>query len=220
MPEIVIGTTLTTFAMSDPGVWGSWLKNQDCDAWTFVAIETDSRGIGLFDPLLPKVTDFWSYSLNDGRTKVEMSNRNRHIAVGQNLVLEHATDVEAEWLMLLASDTAPPRGAVQKFLDIHDMYGHKAMGGAVDAHPMRGWDTSVVGLERRALHSGFLFLHRDVFSRVRCRTANARGDAPFVTDIESTGYPFVVSTDIVGRHSGPAVPYKQRYSGEDLAVRW
>lgn len=128
---IVVGTTLTTYAMLDPKrsfLWDAWLRNAEeiqqshDDVRYFCAIEFDGRGIAPFGPLLDRLREVggvhWRFMLRDGRTKVTGENRGRHITMGQNLISEYATSVGATHLLHMASDTEPPADVLPKLLAV------------------------------------------------------------------------------------------------------
>src|SRR5437870_4352601 len=97
--SILVGTTLTTYAMSDPDAWGSWLRNAEqvrdstgLDVSYFAAIETDARGLEPFQPLTDRLSDLWhaqprsgepflEFQLRDSRTEVTQANRLPHITL-------------------------------------------------------------------------------------------------------------------------------------------
>lgn len=140
---ILVGTTLTTFAMRDEGYWGSWLVNAEEiqrnsgyeNVTYFAAIETDSRGLEPFAPLLERLHEVlggmhWSFTLDDGRSEVTTHNRLRHITTGQNLVFERACSgaergQNITHVLFLAADLAPPPDVLPKLLALR----HPVVGG-------------------------------------------------------------------------------------------
>ena len=96
---IVVGTTMAAFVMDQEDTWASWMRNAEAVKSThpevqyFVAIQVDKRGLEPFQPLLDRLAEiggeYWTYSLDDGRTSVTTANRLRHIVVGQNLVVDY-----------------------------------------------------------------------------------------------------------------------------------
>lgn len=131
---IVVGTTLTTFAVLDPErsfLWSSWLRNAEAiqDSHEdvvqyFAAIEIDARGEAPFRPLLDRLEQlggtYWTYSLNDHRTSVTQANRGRHITFGQNLISEYATAHHATHLLHMAADCEPPADVLPKLLAVRN----------------------------------------------------------------------------------------------------
>ncbi len=131
---VIVGTTLTTFAMADPHAWGSWLRNAERqqamaaeaghDLRHFAAVETDARGIEPFADLVNAIDslggEWWTYSLDDGRTKVDMGgSRWRHITMGQNIVTEYCQSrPDVDWLLFLAADCAAPSDIVPRMLEM------------------------------------------------------------------------------------------------------
>lgn len=243
---IVIGTTLTTFAMSDEDAWSSWLHNaealaadahaNDHDVRIFVAIEIDRRGIGLFEPLLQRMREIgehctnvdvehWTYMLDDGRTTVSTANRLRHITVGQNLVTDYAVSAHADWLLFLAADLRPDLHTFTKLLDMRWPYvgGEVATycldGPRVERHPDTG---QAFGFEV-ASHmptAAYVMLRRDVFRRLRWRWDYEDGsdDPCLYRDAkEHLGIGALVRKDCIGVHYPVSVPaIEQR--GYDMTV--
>jgi hypothetical protein len=139
--SILLATTLTTYAMQDPGTWASWLDNADTLRESvservdyFAAIETDARGLDPFLPLLDVLNalcmhpahpgDPWlEFQLRDERTEVTQANRLPHITMGQNLVTQRAVDDEAcEHLLFMAADCMPPDDVLPRLLELDHPY--------------------------------------------------------------------------------------------------
>lgn len=130
---IVVGTTIASFAMSEPDAWSSWLKHAERqqamaaelghDLRHFAAIQVDARGIEPFADLCQAITnlggEWWTYSLDDGRTKVDMTNRWRHIVVGQNLVVDYCqARPDCTHLLFLAADCAASSDIIPRMLEM------------------------------------------------------------------------------------------------------
>src|SRR5882757_10010822 len=101
--------------MDDPDIWGSWLRNAEAmkeshldSVQFFAAIEVDARGLEPFGALLDRLREiggeWWTYSLDDGRTTVTTANRLRHITFGQNLATDYAVSTQATHLLFMAAD--------------------------------------------------------------------------------------------------------------------
>lgn len=130
---IVIGTTLTTYAMLDPDrsyMWDAWLRHAELIIETapdevryFVAIETDARGIEPFQALLDRLEkiggEYWRFDLDDGRRDVHTFNRLRHITMGQNLLSDYAHAMGATHLLHMAADCEPTPAVLPKLLAVN-----------------------------------------------------------------------------------------------------
>lgn len=223
---LIIGTTLAKFAMSKKEAWSSWLgATAPAPVRHFAAVELDGDGSSPFGPLYqhPQLDCSWNFTLQDGRTSVDMANRHRHIAMGQSLVMQYASDVRAEWLLLLAADCAPEPDWWAKLMEAHNDHGSKALTGQVTAHPRQG--VPLAGLYPREIHpshGGFILLHADIFTRLRSRAdVDVGDDYAMVRDIESFfDESLVCRTDVRVDHYTNVTPYAQRYNGKDLEVRW
>ena len=238
--KILVATTLPAMAMGDPDAWSSWLKHADRQRLMaaeagygfehFAAIQTDGRGLVPFHPLLARlrelVGDWWTYSLDDGRERITMTNRWRHITFGQNLAVERAqADPEVEWLLFLAADCAAPSDIVPRMLEI----GHPLCGPYISTYGLRGPAVTHrpdgtpydFPLEDAMASAAALWVHRSVFRRIRFRwdLDDAMSDDPcFHADARDLlGVPTLVRMDVLARHYPEAVgDYESR--GYDTAV--
>ena len=257
-PTVVVGTTLTTFAMQDRDAWSSWLRNAERqramadagghDLAHFAAIETDARGIEPFADLCQALTDlggsWWTYQLDDGRTRVDMGgSRWRHITVGQNLVTEYCQSrPDVEWLLFLAADCAAPSDIVPRMLEMqhplcapyittYGLRGPKALGsyrlwptadGGVRATTAGGYSYSPEwGVEEAIASAAAIWIARDVFRRIRWRwdlDERMSDDPCFHRDaLTLLGLPTHVRHDVLARHYPEAVgDYESR--GYDTTV--
>lgn len=214
---IVVGTTLTTFAMSDGDAWRGWLLNAealreqtDDEVWFFAAIEIDARGLEPFAPLVERLTElggeYWTYHLDDGRTAVDLTNRLRHITVGQNLVTDYAVSTCAEWLLFMAADCAYPPDALNKMRELN----HPLVGGHVPTYGLDGptvpkyIPTHRTDVREHMATAAFVLLHRDLFRYLRWRWDLDAGmsDDPCLHYDASTFHetPTYVHHGVVGRH--------------------
>ena len=194
---VLVGTTLTTFAMDDPDTWGSWIRNAeairaavpDVRVEFFAAIQTDARGLDpLFDPLLDRLTDldldpvdtatgqWWDYRLDDGRTSVTTANRLRHLTMGQNLVTDRAvSDPAITHLLFMAADCQAPDNVLAELLPMdHDYvapfiptYGLRGDPVPWAVRDGDGWRT--VPCERAMPSAACVLLGRRVYNRLRWR---------------------------------------------------
>lgn len=252
---VVVGTTLTTFAMQDPHAWGSWLRNAERqramaeaeghELVHFAAIETDARGIEPFADLVNAIDslggDWWTYTLDDGRTKVDMGgSRWRHITMGQNIVTEYCQSrPDVDWLLFLAADCAAPSDIVPRMLEMQ----HPLCAPYITTYGLRGplavWphikrddgdDWAVNrrqpypaewGVEAAMASAAAIWIGRDVFRRIRWRwdhDAQMSDDPCFHHDaLHLLGLPTHVRHDVLAKHYPEAVgDYESR--GYDTTV--
>lgn len=234
---VVVGTTLTTFAMQDPHAWGSWLRNAERqqamaqaaghELTHFAAIETDARGLEPFADLVNAIDsiggEWWTYTLDDGRTKVDMGgSRWRHITMGQNIVTEYCQSrPDVDWLLFLAADCAAPSDIVPRMLEMrHPLcapyittYGLR--GELVESYPAE-W-----GVEDAMASAAAIWIARDVFRRIRWRwdlDERMSDDPCFHHDARTLlGVPTHVRHDVLAKHYPEAVgDYEAR--GYDTTV--
>lgn len=249
-PKVVVGTTLTTFAMGDRDAWSSWLKHAErqidmadhagFDLVHFAAIEVDGRGLEPFAPLLAELNrlggHWWTYSLDDGRTEVDMGgSRWRHITFGQNLVTERCqSDPDVAWLLFLAADCAAPSDIVPRMVEMD----HPIVAPFITTYGLRGPkvkasfglmnrnDQTVVyppewGVEDAMASAAAIMIHRSVFRFVRWRwdlDAGMSDDPCFDFDTRARlGIPTHVRHDVIAKHYPEAIgDYKSR--GYDTTV--
>ena len=241
--KIVVGTTLAAMAMGDPDIWGAWLRNADrqrmmaadagYDLTHFAAIQVDGRGIEPFEPLLEALEalggNWWTYSLDDGRDRVTMTNRWRHITFGQNLVVERCqADPDVDWLLFLAADCAAPSDIVPRMLELdHPLCGpyittYGLRGTPITASPSTGMPYRAEWRCEQAMASAAaLWIRRDVFRAIRWRwdlDAGMSDDPCYHHDAEHLlGVPTVVRHDVLARHYPEAIgDYESR--GFDTTV--
>lgn len=216
---IVAATTLCAFAMDDPDTWGSWLKNAEKmrelgveargePVHFFAAIELDARGIEPFKPLVDRLAeigaDYWTFTLDDGRTSVTTANRLRHITMGQNLCTDFCSTPGIDWMLFLAADCRPPADAVERLLEVK----HPLVGGHVPTYCLEGklvigypleWD-----VQAHMPTAAFVMIHRKIYTRLRWRwdAVNGMSDDPAyhydaATLMHTDAY---VRHDVIGRH--------------------
>lgn len=255
---VIVGTTLTTFAMQDPDAWSSWLRNAERqqamaqaeghELVHFAAIETDARGIEPFADLVNAIDslggEWWTYTLDDGRTKVDMGgSRWRHITMGQNIVTEYCQSrPDVDWLLFLAADCAAPSDIVPRMLEMQ----HPLCAPYITTYGLRGplacrsaewvaddetgsgwWDErgpaypAEWGVEDAMASAAAIWIARDVFRRIRWRWDLDEGmsdDPCFHHDaLHLLGLPTHVRHDVLARHYPEAVgDYESR--GYDTTV--
>jgi len=181
---IVVGTTLHAYVMDNIDHWGSWMRNaekvkeeyQHFGNWTdvkyFAAIQIDSRGLEPFGPFLKRLEEiggeFWTYSLDDGRTEVTTKNRIRHITVGQNLVNDYAMSIPScTHMLFLAADTMPPNDILPKMLEMN----HPLCAPYITTYGLRGprVDKYSFPVMNAMASAAAIFIAREVFSGIRWR---------------------------------------------------
>lgn len=230
---VVVATTLAAFAMSQEDRWRSWLNNAEAlrdshpDVRFFCAIEVDARGLDPFALLLDRLTDlggdYWSFSLDDGRTRVTTANRLRHITTGQNLVADYCSTPGISHLLFLAADCTPPPDAIPKLLEVdHGIVGgHVAtyclFGDRVDGYP-ESWD-----VQAHMASAAFMLIRRDVFKRLRWRwdaEAGLSDDPAYHFDaMDLLEVPTYVRHTVVGRHYPESIgAVETRFSVEAMEV--
>lgn len=243
--SVVVATTLTHFAMGDPDTWSSWLINAEAirashpDVRYFAAIETDARGEEPFRPLCDRLSgmdgDWWTFSLDDGRSEVTTANRLRHITLGQNIATDYAlSDPACTHLLFLAADLEPPPDTLPKLLELD----HPLVGGHVPTYCLDGpmakrvdlepdwWDLDTpaypcLDVRVHMASAAFVLIRRDLLRYVRWRwdlDAGMSDDPCLHHDARAFhGVETLVRHDCVGRHHPEAIPAIER-RGHDLSV--
>jgi len=231
---IAVCSTLTTFAMGDREVWGSWLDNAEAikasvpdDVLYFCAVEIDARGLDPFIPLLDELStmdaDWWTYHLDDRRTEVTTSNRLRHLTMGQQLASEYATSVGATHMLFLAADLEPPGDCLPKMLEV----GHPLVGGHVPTYCQGVNDPTLAeypaewDVREQAMTAAFVLIGRELFKAVKWRADPDLGltDDPCFTHDAMTfhGVRTLVRRDVEGRHHPESIPAVE-HRGYDMSV--
>ena len=233
--KIVVGTTLPTMAMlGHEDVWSAWLKRADrqramaadegYELRHFAAIQIDARGLEPFEPLIEALHrlggEYWRYMLDDGRDKIDMTNRWRHITVGQNLVTEYCqSDPDVEWLLFLAADCAVSSDIVPRMLEME----HPLVAPYSPTYGLRGpkVDRYEYHVEDAMASAAAIFINRSIFTKIRWRwdlDAGMSDDPCFHHDArELLGVPTYVRHDVLARHYPEAIgSYEDR--GYDTAV--
>jgi hypothetical protein len=206
----------------------------------FAAIEVDGRGLDPFAELLAELNrldgHWWTYSLDDGRTEVDMGgSRWRHITVGQNLVTDRCqSDPDAEWLLFLAADCAAPSDIVPRMVEMR----HPIVAPYITTYGLRGPKAEVPygvppdyravssypvewGVEDAMASAAAIMIHRSVFRVVRWRwdlDTKMSDDPCFHLDARRcAGIPTHVRHDVLAKHYPEAIgDYKSR--GYDTTV--
>lgn len=225
---IVVGTTLTTFAMSKEPTWSSWLKNAEQlvanspeKLQFFASIEVDARGIEFFSPLTERLNEIggehWTFTLDDKRTEVTGANRIRHITTGRNIVHDYAIEKDATHILFLDADMMPPDDTLPRLLEME----HPIVGGDVPTYCLNGpvVDKYPYPVQSHMNTAGFLLLERQVFERIKWRgDINLTDDPCFHRDVvDFLGFNTYVRKDVVGQHYPRHVPSITR-RGYDMTV--
>lgn len=221
---IIVGTTTAAFAMDNPDTWGSWMKNAEAvrenyqrfanysDVKYFAAIQVDARGIEPFKPFIERLEaiggEYWTYSLDDGRTSVSTKNRLRHITTGQNIVVEYAqSHADCTHLLFMAADCMPPDDIMPKMLEMdHPLCApfirtYNLRGPKVEKYPFPVMDALA--------SAACIFIARQVFTRLRWRwdlDMNLSDDPAYHYDAKNLlNIPTYVREDCLAKHFPEAI---------------
>ena len=240
--KVLVATTTASQFMDDPDVWGAWLygaeelrsvsAEENVQVDFFAALEVDGRGAEPLQPLIQRLAEVdgehWTYQLDDGRTKVDMNNRLRHITMGQNLATDYACAGWYDWMLFLAADLQPPPDAIVQMLKL----GHPLVGGDIptyglDGAPVTGLtDADGAPLEadvrEHMASAAFVMTHRDLFRFLRWRwdiDAGMSDDPCWHHDaIKFHGIDTWVRHDVVGRHYPEVIGSYEQRGRADLRV--
>lgn len=221
-------------AMGDRHAWSSWLRNHERQiamaeaagyrVQHFAAIQIDGRGVAPFVELLDELDaiggQYWTYSLDDGRTSVTMTNRWRHITFGQNLVVDYCqARSDVSHLLFLAADCAVPSDIVPRMLEME----HPLVAPFISTYALRGptVDRYPYHVEDAMASAAAIFIERSVFRRIRWRwdaDAGMSDDPCYHHDaLTLLGVPTYVRHDVLAKHFPESVgDYESR--GYDTAV--
>lgn len=239
---IVVGTTLTTYAMLDQDrsyMWDAWLKNSlqikqshPAGVRYFAAIQTDARGLDPFEPLLTRLEaiggEYWRYSLDDGRTSVHTHNRLRHITMGQNLLSEYGNSfTDATHVLHMAADTAPPADVLPKLLEVNNPLAAAYCGTyGLRGDELQGYEFPVTGPSPvgAPFAAVCVLLQREVFKRLKWRYDIDLGmsDDPALTyDVkEFLNVDVRIRLDCAAEHYPATISsVETRYPGLDMSVQ-
>lgn len=214
---IVVGTTLAAFVMDQEDTWASWMRNAEQIKAShlpgikyFAAIQVDARGLEPFQPFLARLAaiggEYWTYSLDDGRTEVTTNNRLRHITMGQNLVTDYSVAARATHLLFMAADCMPPDDCLPKLLEM----GHKFVAPFITTYGLLGPDVDGYGYRvMDAMPSAAcMLIERSVFKRLRWRWDYEDGsDDPcyWLDARELLGVRAHVRKDLLAKHYPEAI---------------
>lgn len=216
---IVVGTTVHAFVMDNPDHWGSWMRNaeqvkenylrvdQSAEVKYFAAIQVDARGLQPFGPFLERLAaiggDYWTYSLDDGRTTVTTQNRVRHIVVGQNICNDYSMSIPScSHMLFMAADCMPPDDVIPKMLEMN----HPLCAPYIRTYGLRGprVEKYPFHVEDAMASAAAIFMDRVVFSSIRWRWDMDRkmsDDPCFHHDAKAyLGVPTYVRHDCLARH--------------------
>ncbi|WP_213451575.1 hypothetical protein [Rhizomonospora bruguierae] len=227
---IVVGATMTGFATGRPETCLSWLRTAEALADShpdgvrfFAALELDGRGRPPFEPVFNRLHrlggEWWTFTLDDGRTEVTSGNRYSHICAGRNLITDYALSAGASHILHLDADMCPPPDALPKLLTLD----HPLVGGEVPTYNLRGPAVAQYPfrVESHMNTAGFLLVERSVFRRLRWRwdmDAGMSDDPCYHADArELLGVETYVRKDVIGRHWPENIPPLEG-RGYDLRV--
>lgn len=233
---IVVGTTTAAFAMDDPNTWESWMRNAEkvkenyqrfgdfSDIKYFAALEVDARGIEPFRPFIERLEaiggEYFTYSLDDGRTSITTLNRLRHITFGQNLVVDYCqANPAVTHLLFMAADCMPPDDIMPRMLEMD----HPLVAPYITTYGLRGpkverYNYPVMDTMASA---AAIFIARSVFTKIRWRwdlETNLSDDPAFHHDaLHLLNIPTYVREDCVARHFPESIGAIET-RGHDLTV--
>lgn len=224
---------MAAFVMDQPDTWGGWLVGAEelranaeavgHEVEFFAVLEVDGRGTAPFNPLFERLLaiggGYYTYSLDDKRTKVTGGNRILHIVTGRNILTEYAVSrSDCTHLLYLDADTTPPPDAIPRLLEVD----HPLVGGDVPTYCLSGPPVPEYPfpVEEHMNTAGFLLADRSIFRAVRWRAdpdLNLTDDPCFHADALALGVPTYVRKDVQGSHHPPSIgPIEAR--GHDMTV--
>jgi hypothetical protein len=230
---VVVGTTTCAAYMDQEDTWGAWLYAAEAmqifalgggyEVRFFAALEVDARGLAPFQPLLVRLAElggeYWTYSLDDGRTQVTTANRIRHLTMGQNLVNDYCCgDPDVSHLLFMAADTEPAADAIDLLTEVN----HPVVGGEVTTYGLHGprITTFPFVVEEHMATAAFVMLSREAFRLLRWRWDLDEGmtDDPCLhADALQRGWSTYVRKDCIGRHYPEAIGAVET-RGHDMTV--
>lgn len=235
---IVIGNTLTTYAMLDPDrafLWESWLLHAEKIKETheiqyFCAIQIDGRGKEPFKPLTDRLDEiegkYWFYTLEDGRTRVTGENRGRHLCAGLNMVGDFATANHATHWLRLESDCEAPVDVIPKLLEVDNGLAAAACSTYFNYDHPAIWalhNRNGVNVAQGPMTAVCLLTSRELFKRLKWRwdpDLSMTDDPSYSKDAKDLfGVDTVTRLDCVALHHPAAIgPIDTRYPGLDMEV--
>lgn len=233
---IVVGTTTAAFAMDNPDTWQSWMRNAEqvkenfqrfanfSDIKYFAALQVDARGIEPFKPFIERLQaiggEYWTYSLDDGRTSVTTANRLRHIVVGQNAVVDYAqSHPDCTHLLFMAADCMPPDDIMPKMLEMN----YPLCAPFITTYNLRGPRVLEYPypVENTMASAAAIFISRQVFTKIRWRwdlDTNMSDDPCYHHDsLKYLGIPTHVRMDCIAKHFPEAIGAIET-RGHDMTV--
>lgn len=236
---IVIGGTLTTYSVLDPErsyLHDAWLRNAEAikethpDVHYHTSIQLDGRGLDPFTPLLKRLDEvggtYWTYTLDDGRTKVTGENRGRHLCAGLNLTGEYATAVGATHWLRLEADTEAPVDVLPRLLEVKNGLAAAACSTYFTYEDTQHWFLShrhSFPVVSGPMTAACLLIERGLFTRLKWRWDLDRGATDDPTYSLDAMHLFQVATltrlDCVALHHPASIgPVDTRYPGLDMSV--
>lgn len=238
MTELVVGSTIAPFK-ADSNEHMDWVDNAaelasdaqaaGFDAVTFLAVlELDARGTDVYDDLLSHIAsvavlndgvfgEHWTFSIDDGSTLVDGSNRLVRICTGRNLIQEYATrQADTSHILFLDSDIRVPSDSVSRLLELD----YPLVGGDVPSYCQQLNHITMhngIACDRRWNTAGFLMVRREAFTKLHWRYDLDRGmtdDPCYDADAIEAGFGgTLVRRDLQAWHR-PLQPLENR--GHDL----
>lgn len=213
--RILIGTTLTSFAMRQEETWKPWTRHGE-EHDRFAAIEASP--FSSEEDLIPylkmhdHLKDFRYYTLDDGREKVTTANRGLHIAMGRNVILDYAEINGYDYVLMMDADIEMEPDTIDKLLEV----GSHVVGAYCSTFNQNGELASMfpMGEVRYHLATGCTLIEREVFTKIRYRPADDWG---FMEDCERLGYLHKVRHDAPVKHYPEHIPPLEA-RGYDLSL--
>ncbi len=211
---ICVGTTLAAFAMDQVDTWKAWTYHAEAIRQSypvgvqyFATIQVDARGLEPFKQLLERLAEiggeYWTYSLDDGRTQVTGGNRLRHLTTGQNLVMDYCcSNMDCSHLLFMAADCAPPQDIITRMLEMN----HPLVAPYITTYCLHGTPVNKYPfpVEEGMASAAAIFIAREVFRFIRWRydrDANMSDDPCFHHDAQKfLGIPTYVRMDVLAKH--------------------
>jgi hypothetical protein len=203
--------------MHSPDIWGSWMRNAEQvrenspePVEYFAAIQIDARGMEPFTPFVERLNSIggqhWTYMFDDGRTSVTMTNRLRHLTLGQNICTEYSVATRASHMLFMAADCMPPDDIMPRMLEMNHplcapyirTYG--LVGPNISNYPFPVMDAMA--------SAACIFINSDVFRRLRWRSDYEHGsdDPCYHRDAkELLNIPTHVRKDVFAKHFPEAI---------------
>lgn len=231
--KVVVATTIPAYVMDKPESYEAWLYNAEAmrEDWPmvefFAALETDSRGRCVFDPIMHRLAElhghWWFFHLDDGAEEITTANRLRRITTGQNLATDYSLSAGCTHMLFMAADCAPPGDAISKLLELD----HPLVGGHVSTYCLDGpvvpkyIPTHRDQIREHMATAAFVMIRRDLLRFIRWRWDSEVGmsDDPCLHHDAQTFHdiPTYVHHGVVGKHFPESIgPIEDRHHDRRL----